>query len=193
MQTMDDATLWRLFRKGNAQVFEIVYNRYISLLANYGRRLCGDDEMVKDAIQDLFVDLWKNRKNLRSTDSIQYYLIKALRRNLIKKLNSARKQIQMNIDTPGFELSPELKIINSESHRELKDRLHANLNTLSTRQKEIVFLRFYCGMTYSAISKIMSINSQSAYNIVHRVLNVLREQMLHKIPLLLVILYQAVK
>jgi RNA polymerase sigma factor (sigma-70 family) len=193
VQEMDDVTLWRLFRNGNTLVFEIIDSRYVNLLVNYGRRICNDDEILKDAIQDLFTDLWRNRENLGPTDSIQYYLVKAFRRNLIKKVKSARKYIYDKVDFPDFEFSPEMAIINLESDIEIKNQLYANLNALSSRQKEIIFLRFYCGMGYSTISKIMSINSQSAYNTVSRVLKILRERMLHRISLLLVILFHTLK
>ncbi|GJM29186.1 MAG: DNA-directed RNA polymerase sigma-70 factor [Cyclobacteriaceae bacterium] len=189
-QSMDDVALWQLFRNGNNGVFELIYNRYVNLLANYGRRICSDDETLKDAIQDLFIDLWKNRTNLGSTNSIQYYLVKALRRNLVKKLKAARKQVYTSDDPIGFELSPEMILINNESDRKLKEQLHESLNTLTCRQKEVIYLRFYCGMDFANISKIMGVNPQSAYNTVYRVLKVLREQMLHKIPILLIFLLQ---
>jgi len=188
IHSMDDATLWRLFRNGNTRVFEAIYSRYVNFLANYGRRLCSDDEILKDAIQDLFTDLWRNRNNLGSTDSIQYYLIKAFRRNLIKKLKSARKHLHPNLDFQNFELSPEMAITNAENEQERLDLLKANLESLTVRQKEVIFLRFYCGLDYSGISRVMDINSQSAYNLVHRVLKVLREKMLHNISTVLLIL-----
>lgn len=193
LHSMEDIALWQRFRSGDSRVFELIYSRYINLLANYGRRICSDDETLKDAIQDMFIDLWRKRENLGSTNSIQYYLVKALRRNLIKKLKAARKQIYTSNDPVGFELSPETILINNESDQKIKDQLYDSLNTLTSRQKEVVYLRFYCGMDFASISAIMGINPQSAHNTVYRVLRVLRERMLHKISILLIFLFQVLK
>ncbi len=173
---MDDKSLWRQFREGNHHVFEIIYKQYINLLANYGRRICGDDELVKDAIQDVFTDLWRNRDNLGSTDSIKYYLIKAYRRNLIKKIKASRMYVLAEVEHHEFELSPEITCISAEYEHERSEKLRAKLNTLSSRQKEAIFLRFYSGLNYSKISNIMGIKPQSAHNMVFRALEILREK-----------------
>lgn len=186
---MNDKTLWSQFKDGNSHVFEDIYTRYIDLLANYGRRICTDDELVKDAIQDLFVDLWRNRNNLGDTDSIEYYLLKAFRRNLIKKIKSAKRLVSGGKETPEFELSPELNLINAEYERERIEQLNASLQNLSSRQKEAVFLRFYCGFSYSKISEIMHINPQSANNIVFRAIGIMRKQMSHNLTSLLGFLF----
>ena len=173
---MDDVTLWRQFRDGNHHVFESIYIRYIDHMSNYGRRLSQDDELVKDAIQDVFVDLWRNRRNLGSTDSIEYYLIKALRRNLVKKITFAKRFTHGEIEDHQFELSPEITLIALEQKQERTKQLHQKLKSLSSRQKEAIFLKFYSGLSYSHISSIMQITPQSAYNTVFRALEALREQ-----------------
>ena len=189
LYTMDDKSLWRQFREGNHHVFEIIYKQYINLLANYGRRICGDDELVKDAIQDVFTDLWRNRDNLGSTDSIEYYLIKAYRRNLNKKVKAARKYVPGKVEYHEFELSPEITLIAAEVEHEKLEQLCARLNALSSRQKEAIFLRFYSGLNYSKISNIMGINPQSAYNIVFRALEILREKMSHNLTSVFIFLF----
>ena len=173
---MDDKTLWRQFRDGNHHVFETIYKRHVNLLANYGRRISSDDELVKDAIHDVFTSLWKNRSNLGATDTIQYYLIKALRRNLFNKMQKARKLVFREVHE-DFDLSPEEVLIESEFQQERVIELHEKLSKLSSRQKEAIFLRFYSGLEYSSISRIMGINPQSAYNIVFRALETLRKDL----------------
>lgn len=190
----DDTYIWKKFRAGNPSAFEIIYERNINILANYGKRICSDEEMAKDAIHDVFVDLWRNRENLGDANSIKYYLLKAYRRNLIKKIVAAKKlnSHEDNIGnyTGAFELSPEISIIETEIEEEKLAQLDKLLNKLPPRQKEALFLRFYGGLNYSEISKIMGVNQQSAYNMVFRALEVLRERMVYKLtPLLLLLLH----
>jgi RNA polymerase sigma factor (sigma-70 family) len=187
-----DKHIWDKFREGNPSAFEIMYERNINVLANYGKRMCSDTDLVKDAIQDMFIDLWRNHANLSSTDSIKYYLIKAFRRNLIKKINSAKKLDAHNENSSffdgTFELSHELVMVESEIESEKLDLLNSMLNNLPPRQKEAVFLRFYGGLNYTEISDAMGINQQSAHNMVFRALEVLRDKMSYNYSGLLLIL-----
>ena len=187
-----DKYIWDKFREGHPGAFEIMYERNINVLANYGRRMSSDTDLVKDAIQDLFIDLWRNRANLSSTDTIKFYLIKAFRRNLIKKINAAKKIDSHEEHTSGishsFELSHELVIVESEIESEKLDHLNSILNNLPPRQKEAVFLRFYGGLNYTEISDAMGINQQSAHNMVFRALEVLRDKMSYNFSGLLLIL-----
>lgn len=177
-----DFKIWEKFREGNWKAFGIIYERHIQMLANYGKRMSPDEDLVKDAIQDMFMDLWRNKENLSPTDSIKFYLIKALRRNLVKKIVTSKKFVVQDASErssqPGeFELSHELSLIELEIEKEKLAQLNESLNALPSRQKEALFLRFYSGLNYDEISQILDINLQSAYNMVFRGLETLRKTM----------------
>jgi len=176
-----DATLWNAFKMGNVQAFQCIYEKHMRMLTNYGLRICADKEVVKDAIHDMFVDMWRNRMHLRHTNSINYYLIKALRRNLVKKIVKMRKKACEDIALLGenllFEFSYEMEITQSELKQEQIKKLYQALEKLSSRQKEVLFLRFFVGFSSSEIADILEIHPQSAYNLIHRSLATLRENM----------------
>ena len=54
---MDDLELWNLMLKGYKKPLELLYRKYYELLLNYGLKVKCDEDLVKDAIQDLFVKL----------------------------------------------------------------------------------------------------------------------------------------
>ncbi len=188
----NDSYIWDKFRDGSASAFEVIYERHINILANYGRRMCTDDDLVRDAIQDMFVDVWRNRSNLNSTDSIKYYLLKAFRRNLIKKLNAGKKfdshEDHMGTFDGTFELAHDFALVEAEIEQETLAQLNQNLNALPARQKEALFLRFYGGLNYTEISETMSINQQSAHNMVFRALEMLRDRMSYRFSVILLLL-----
>jgi len=192
-----DSYIWDKFLEGNANAFEILYERNISHLANYGRRMCQDKELVKDAIQDVYVDLWRNRSNLSRTDSIKYYLLKALRRNLVKKIVAVKNTEVMkrseNLVLETFETSHDFTLMALEIESEKIHQVRDLLNGLPARQKEAIYLRFYNDLNFTQISDIMGINQQSAYNMVFRAIESLREKVSSlPIPILIIILSGAV-
>lgn len=176
-----DAHIWDEFRLGNSNAFEIIYERHISILANYGRRICADDDMVKDAVHDLFIDLWNKKTNLGPTDSIKFYLLKAYRRNLVKKIVESKKLDAHNESIGSydgaFELSHEFNIIEGEIEEENLSNLNKSLTELPPRIKEALFLKFRNGLNYAEISKIMEVNQQSSYNLIFKGIQILKEKM----------------
>ncbi|MDZ7608131.1 MAG: sigma-70 family RNA polymerase sigma factor [Cyclobacteriaceae bacterium] len=179
--------------KVNSSAFEILYERNVSLLANYGKRICQDKELVKDAIQDVYVDLWRNRSNLGRTDSIKYYLLKALRRNLVKKLVAAKNADTRNQSAEdvlaSFETSHDFTLMALEIETEKIRQVNELLDSLPARQKEAIYLRFYNGFNFTEISSIMGINQQSAYNMVFRAIESLREKVASTTILLQIIAF----
>ena len=74
-----------------------------------------------------------------------------------------------------FDLSVEEQFIASEDERVQKSTIAHLLNTLSPRQREIIYYRFYEDLKYDEICRLMDLNYQSAYNLLQRSLTKLRE------------------
>jgi RNA polymerase sigma factor (sigma-70 family) len=176
-----DTLLWSCFREGNSRAYELIYERHIHALTNYGLRITFDRELVKDAVHDLFVDLWKHKEHLSQTGSVRFYLFKALRHLLIKKINRDRKlqwESVENIEEASIiEFSQELTIVHAEIAEDQLKRLNKEMDALPARQKEALYLRYHAGFDYAEIATILHVNKQSAYNLIFRAIQVLREKM----------------
>lgn len=166
--------LWTLFRTGNQTAFEKIIKSHYQILFNYGTRFCKDDELIKDALQDLFFSLWQNRVGINDTLSVKNYLLKALRRKLLREIHK-NKHIthltELHFDA-GFNmvLPVDHNVILQEKLTELSFRVREVLEQLSPRQQEVIYLRFYMDADLEEIAEIMEINSQSIYNLLHEAL-----------------------
>jgi RNA polymerase sigma-70 factor (ECF subfamily) len=58
------------------------------------------------------------------------------------------------------------------------ESLTTAIGKLSSRQQEILYLKFYSEMDYDQIIEIMDLNYQSARNLVTRALDALRKSMI---------------
>jgi len=86
------SVLWESFRSGDREAFACIYNMHVQALYKYGTKLCHNEELVKDAMQEVFLDLYlKRKKSHASPENLRFYLILALKRNLIKKLQFNRR------------------------------------------------------------------------------------------------------
>lgn len=67
-QYKDEAAIWEAFKMGNESAFIFIYETYFDPLFIYGNQFTNNEDLVKDAIQDLFVEVRKNRRKLGRTD-----------------------------------------------------------------------------------------------------------------------------
>ena len=176
-----DTETWRDFRAGNQSAFAYLYNGYVEALYHYGNRLTPDRELIEDCIQDLFIELWQHRTTLGDTDSVKFYLFKALKRKVVKKIVGLRRQSseQPLTDDYDFEivLSPEFELITRQVSHDQKERLVVALNSLTPRQKEAITLKFYDGLSYQEVATLLAMGTRATYNLVYRALDVLREHL----------------
>lgn len=74
--------LWVQFWGGNEMAFSQLYCLCFDDLLAYGRRVGGDNEMVEDLIQDLFLKLYQKKIILEDNTKLRSFLFRALK-NLI--------------------------------------------------------------------------------------------------------------
>jgi len=177
MTEANSAQLWNAFRDGDAQALAALFDAYYPALFGYGRKLSGDEELVRDCIQNLFQKLWRRRAGLRAVQVVKAYLFKALRRHIgdeTKLLRQHRHLLPAYSDSFEVTYSHEEFLIAQQTDAEQQARLLQALNNLSKRQREALYLKFFDGFSYERIAEVMSLNPQSVRNLVFNALKTLR-------------------
>ncbi|PWV46587.1 RNA polymerase sigma factor [Chitinophaga sp. S165] len=181
--------LWNSFRQGSRDAFAMIYQEYVDDLYHYGVHLCGDGELVRDCLQELFHDLWQTREHLADQLlNIRYYLLSSLRRRLLRTLERDRRFRAETTEIPfDFELIPsrEHAIIQDENQQEQVRQLHAALNALPSRQREAIYLRFFHELSYQEVADMMSMKVDSVYNTISKAIGVLKKTLPPAVLLLL--------
>ena len=176
-QFNSDTLLWHEFIQGNQEAFRVIYNSHVQSLYKYGCHITTDKELIKDCIQDVFIDLSKYRAGLGSTNNIKLYLLKTLKRRIIKSLETGGILGSGDIEKLPFvyEVSPEEELVENETEQARYLHLNKALANLSPRQREAIYLKFVSDLSYDELGKVMKLNYQSARNLVFRGLEKLRE------------------
>lgn len=144
-------------------------NEYAKNLFNFGIRFCQDKEVVKDCIQQLFLDLWNRDFDLNGRDTIKAYIFKAMRNRVIREQAKWGKNLPLDEEHDFIlEFGIESKLIAEATDREMAKKVKKLLDALPARQREIIYLRFYEGLDIAEISAIMNINAQSAHNLLQK-------------------------
>lgn len=146
---------WVKFIEGDTNAFAQIYNEYVEDLYKYGTHYHTDHATVIDCIHDLFSDLFGNM-NVAKEVNVKYYLFTSLRRRLLRhkseneKLNYIQLQEILNWSEE-----------NNFEQEELKEKqitiLAEKFEKLPTRQREVLFLKYYMDFKYEDIAEMMSI------------------------------------
>lgn len=183
----EDATIWQSFRNGEEWALTFIFKHNFDSLYRYGLKLAQDPETVKDAIQNLFLQLWHNRHNLSCITAIRPYLLKALRNHLL--LTRRQLKVQAEITSflqlvPEVEFSPEEIFISQQAEQKQSQAISGSLAQLTKRQQEVIMLKFYEGFTYEKVAEIMALNVQSVRNLTCQAIKILKAQLLFLLILL---------
>ncbi|WP_254563005.1 RNA polymerase sigma factor [Dyadobacter diqingensis] len=165
----DDKIIWQRFLAGEVEAFDHLMTTHFRTLFHYGSKFSKDKEFVKDNIQDLFLILWERRQNLSHDIAVKPYLMASLRRLMHRSAmskpllsDSSVEEINGNFD---IEFSVEEEYIENESTLVITQKLKKLLDELPTRQKEVVYLKFFQEMDRGQISEVMSISPQTVSNL----------------------------
>ncbi|MCO5241031.1 MAG: sigma-70 family RNA polymerase sigma factor [Chitinophagaceae bacterium] len=175
----NDAACWRQLKEGNAQALGYLYDTYIDRLFHAALKMTDNRELAKDALQEIFIEIWHYRVSIGEVNHSYSYLVKVLKSIILKKVK--RKVIINELHDNEHKLADpqniEETIMSSERITEQKSRLNMAIAQLTTRQKQVVRLRFFEGLTYEQIAVKLSMNYQSVNNLAFRAMLNLRKQM----------------
>ena len=175
-----DLELWRRFKSGNNSAFILIYERFFDSLYSYGLRINRNEELVKDAIHDVFLDLKNSSKSIGDTDSIKFYLFKCLKRRIYKELKkwTSLKQDLASQDSFEITFSHEQTLIDHQINLEKSLSVTKAIAKLSPRKREAIYYVYFEGLSYQQVSELMDLaDAKSARDLTYKALKCLRDSL----------------
>jgi RNA polymerase sigma factor (sigma-70 family) len=179
----EDYALWQTFVHSNhadsqAILGQVVEQHYKPLLS-YGTKLTKDVDFVKDCIHDLFIVIWQKRLNLTEVKSPRFYLLGALRNQILKETNKHKWFREAEAIDDDYilevEFAIEHNIIVQETTAENLTKIKDLLTKITKRQREAIYLRFYQDLEYAEIAEIMGVATHSVVNLIYEAVKQLRQ------------------
>ncbi|MEL6862810.1 MAG: RNA polymerase sigma factor [Bacteroidota bacterium] len=182
MQKQNDiGKCWQAMIQGDRSAFEQLFVQTYTPLLLAGLRTHPHRDLVKDHLQDLFVEIWQKRERLREVQHPLAYLQQILRRKIIKSLNQPNAKAAPLVQSDQASPSYESLLIQQQQTQEQKEKLKAAFNQLTNRQKEIIELRFFQDLSYEEIAEKTAAQKRTIYNQMHTALKILKKSMLFQL------------
>jgi len=178
------------FRSGDQAAFGEIYSGFIDSLLSYGLKITRDHELVKDCIQDIFVNLHKLKPDLHHPEYIEFYLFRSLKNAINYKFQENKKSEAHSIEEiAAFELryNIEQEIDDPGSDRLRVEKLKQIIQMLDPQKRELLFLKFSTGLNYVEIGQLLDMNPDTVKKQVYRTLDHLRGKYANQLMELLII------
>ena len=169
--------VWTRFNTGERAAFSEIYEEFIDSLFAYGYKISHDREMVKDCIQDIFLDLHRLHPNLKNPEYIEFYLFKSLKNAIFHKSQKKKKLQSLSLeesDYCDFKFEVEQDTSELESDLLRLEKLKGILAALDPQKRELLYLKFHSGMNYHEIGQILNIQTDTAKKQIYRIIDQLR-------------------
>jgi RNA polymerase sigma factor (sigma-70 family) len=182
MGDSEELKYWHDFIGGDFDALSVLFRHYAKSLVSYGMKISPDKELVKDSIQEVFIQLIQKRLKLKRNDEIRGLVFRLLRNKMIDEIklinrNKRTGNLIFNCNN-NFETDAEHRHIGSEDELRRDRLLTSALDELSAHQKEAMFLKYSSGFSYEQISEVMDISIASVRTLIYRTLKQLRAIML---------------
>ena len=174
---LTDPMLWQHVREGDEAALEVLYMRHYQVLYRYGMKLAKEKEVAQDCVQEMFFQLWTRRDKLKEVQSVRFYLMKWLKREVVRRLNdkhTGNNIVSIDRDTDHLGLVVEDMFEKNEVKSHNANQVRKALDTLTPREREVIYMRFFLELTYDEICIAMNLSYQVVMNYIHRAIKSLR-------------------
>mgnify|MGYP000861542594 FL=1 len=163
--------------KGDEASFSVIYNKLVDDLYAYGISLGFQKESCKDAIQDVFIKLYLNRKSLTHVEKITGYVFRSFKNRLIDLKRKIHEDCSIDSLEESFVLEVTVldDIISKETVSIVKEKVDQLLKNITPNQREAVYLKYVTGLQHKEIAEILNIHEDSARKLLYRAMEKMRK------------------
>ena len=135
----------------------------------YGIQFTTDEDLVQDAIHDVFVKLHNDRKLLKAEVNIKFYLFTCLKNRLYNLLRRELFFDKVDLeDNEYLDPGAEDQVTNALNQSEQQKTVRMILGLLTDRQREIIYYRYMEELSIEEIAVLTDMNYQSVQNSIQR-------------------------
>jgi len=182
-QTEKDAALVEKIQQSDKDAFKELFDQYYTPLCFYASKIIDSPDQSRDIVQDVYIKLWDNRKDLVIYKSLKAYLYQAVRNQSLNHLEKKRRQIQF--EEPEFsqkEIQDMHTLHSAHQHhvseKDLSKRIWELVEELPEKRKSVFILYRKHGLSYSEIAEVMGITRKTVENQMGKALKFLRNQLI---------------
>ncbi|WP_308991099.1 RNA polymerase sigma-70 factor [Mariniflexile litorale] len=187
MDFNNNLTLATQLKLGNTKAYDFLMETYYKSLCRYAFTLTHDKGKAEDIVQNVFVKVWMNKKNINSHFIIKNYVYKSVYNQFIDQFRKNKPVIYLE---KKYLEALDLVVENDyEDLNELTQLVNKEIMNLPPKCREIFILNKKDGLTHIEISEYLNISIKTVEGHMTRAFKVLADKLNPQIDAILFLLY----
>jgi RNA polymerase sigma-70 factor (ECF subfamily) len=167
---VDQRELVERAQRGDHDAFAVLAGAFVARLDGAARLILRDHELARDAVQDGFLQAWRNLPTLRDPDRFEAWLRRLIFRSCIDTIrHRGRRPIEVELSPFDGRPTPDIATVIAD-----RDLLDMALSRLDPEWRAIVVLHYYLGVPLPEAAKTLGIPIGTAKSRLHRSLAAMR-------------------
>lgn len=174
---MDESRLIELIREGDPLSFEILFQKYYVRFYNFVLNLTKNPQTAEDIVQNVFMKIWINRKNLRPDQSIHNYIYVLSKHEVLNHIRD--RKVYTQVERLVMAEQPYEAVTDQTMDlKELDDRIRKFIAAMPEQRRKVFLLSRYRGMGNKAIAELMGLSVRTVDRHINLALTSLRKEFL---------------
>jgi len=153
-----DEELMHLVGDGDADAFELLYDRHGTAAFSLAYRILGHRGAAEDATQEAFVSIWKSRERYEAVrGSVRNWVLSIVHRRAIDGIRreSVRPQADMAVEDVQERTEAPERTEAEVVRRDEARTVHAAIRSLPADQSRVIHLAYFGGFTHTEIASML--------------------------------------
>jgi len=155
LRVLADEELMQLVYRGNADAFEVIYDRHCEAAFSLALRMCRQRSLAEDVVQEAFLSLWRSGARYdRNRGSVRTWTLGIVHNRAIDALRRKAVRDRGIVEDEGIEERvparerTEVEFARRDEAREIREALQQ----LPAEQSRVIELAYFAGMTHHEIA-----------------------------------------
>lgn len=164
-------------KRGDQTAFKEIYERYKGRILNFFYRMCMNEHLAEELLQELFVRIWMTLPRFNPKYKFYTYLYRSAHNLWVNEFRRKKEILMAEFEASAHHEQPLDIIIKSEEI----DRLKKALSSLPDGEREALILCEYNGLSYDEIAEVLEIPLGTVKSRIFRAIERLRDKLKGKI------------
>ena len=148
-------------QKGDISALENLFDYYYPRLYSFSKTFLKCEDGIDDILQEVFLKIWQNRKDIKSTQTFNSYIFTITKNLLLNELRSRLNNEKIRNEMLKNAVPEEYLLTDKVEFNELKEKVDEIVNQLPPRQQKVYQLSRAEGLSYKEIAEKLNISTKT--------------------------------
>ena len=171
MEPVTDDDLILMYRQGDADAFDTLFDRHHGSVYNFARAMLGPGGGAEDVLQETFLSVARTAGRYAPRGRFRAWLMRIVRNRCLNRIDSRRRRRAVLAESGLDVVEPACDEPTPPRRAEADERtaiVRAAVAELPDRQREAISLYAFEQMTYREIAEVLNMPINTVKTLIHR-------------------------